>query len=34
MKNILTVGVIGISLKENEKRVAIHPDHIKHIPHN
>jgi len=28
----LTVGVIGKSLKENEKRVAIHPEHIKYIP--
>lgn len=32
MTQLLTVGVIGTSLKENEKRVAIHPDHIKHIP--
>ncbi len=32
MVKSLTVGVIGKSLKENEKRVAIHPDHIKHIP--
>ena len=29
---LLTVGVIGKSLKENEKRVAIHPEHIKRIP--
>jgi len=29
---LLTVGVIGKSLKENEKRVAIHPEHIKLIP--
>ena len=29
---LLTVGVIGKSLKENEKRVPIHPDHIKRIP--
>lgn len=31
-QQFLTVGVIGKSLKENEKRVAIHPEHIKHIP--
>ena len=33
MTQLLTVGVIGKSLKENEKRVAIHPEHIKRIPH-
>lgn len=32
MTQPLTVGVIGKSLKENEKRAAIHPEHIKHIP--
>jgi alanine dehydrogenase len=32
MTQDLTVGVIGKSLKENEKRVAIHPEHIKLIP--
>jgi len=32
MAQLLTVGVIGKSLKENEKRVAIHPEHIKRIP--
>ncbi|MBL7104822.1 MAG: NAD(P) transhydrogenase subunit alpha, partial [Bacteroidales bacterium] len=32
MMKLLTVGVIGKSLKENEKRVAIHPEHIKRIP--
>ncbi|MFC1547331.1 N(5)-(carboxyethyl)ornithine synthase [Candidatus Neomarinimicrobiota bacterium] len=32
MIQLLTVGVIGKSLKENEKRVAIHPEHIKRIP--
>ena len=32
MTQLLTVGVIGKSLKENEKRVAIHPEHIKRIP--
>ncbi|OQY26697.1 MAG: hypothetical protein B6244_12745 [Candidatus Cloacimonetes bacterium 4572_55] len=32
MTPYLTVGVIGNSLKENEKRVAIHPEHIKRIP--
>ncbi len=32
MTQLLTVGVIGKSLKNNEKRVAIHPEHIKHIP--
>ncbi|MCK4812817.1 MAG: NAD(P) transhydrogenase subunit alpha, partial [Candidatus Marinimicrobia bacterium] len=31
-QQFLTVGVIGKSLKENEKRVAIHPEHIKYIP--
>ena len=31
-QQLLTVGVIGKSLKENEKRVAIHPEHIKYIP--
>ena len=32
MTQLLTVGVVGKSLKENEKRVAIHPEHIKRIP--
>jgi len=32
MAKYLTIGVIGKSLKENEKRVAIHPEHIKRIP--
>ncbi len=32
MIKLLTVGVIGKSLKENEKRVAIHPEHIERIP--
>ena len=32
MTQLLTVGVIGKALKENEKRVAIHPEHIKRIP--
>jgi alanine dehydrogenase len=32
MTQLLTLGVIGKSLKENEKRVAIHPEHVKHIP--
>jgi N5-(carboxyethyl)ornithine synthase len=32
MTQFLTVGVVGKSLKENEKRVAIHPEHIKRIP--
>ncbi len=32
MKPYLTIGVIGKSLKENEKRVAIHPDHLDRIP--
>ena len=31
---LLTVGVIGKSLKENEKRVPIHPEHIERIPKN
>lgn len=32
MTQLLAVGVIGKSLKENEKRVAIHPEHVKRIP--
>ena len=32
MKQLLTLGIIGKSLKENEKRVAIHPEHIEQIP--
>ncbi len=32
MKPLLTIGVIGKSLKENEKRVPIHPDHLERIP--
>jgi N5-(carboxyethyl)ornithine synthase len=32
MKPQLTIGVIGKSLKENEKRVPIHPDHLERIP--
>jgi len=32
MTQLLTLGVVGKSLKENEKRVAIHPEHIKNIP--
>ncbi|WP_353573028.1 N(5)-(carboxyethyl)ornithine synthase [Candidatus Albibeggiatoa sp. nov. BB20] len=32
MAQLLTVGVIGKSFKENEKRVAIHPEHIELIP--
>jgi len=32
MTQLLTVGVIGKSQKENEKRVAIHPEHIHRIP--
>ena len=31
MTQLLTVGVIGKSSKENEKRLAIHPEHIKGI---
>ncbi len=31
-QKLLTVGVIGKSLKENENRVAIHPEQIKFIP--
>jgi len=34
MSKLLTIGVIGKSLKENEKRVAIHPAHLKNIPKN
>jgi len=29
---LLTVGVVGTSLKENERRVPIHPDHLDRIP--
>ena len=29
---LLTLGVIGKSLKENEMRVPIHPEHLKRIP--
>jgi len=32
MTQLLTVSVIGKSLKKNENRVAIHPEHIKRIP--
>ena len=32
MSNLLTVGIVGSSLKENEERVAIHPEHIERIP--
>lgn len=32
MTQLLTIGVVGRSLKENEKRVAIHPEHIERIP--
>ena len=31
MTQLLTMGVIGKSLKENEMRVPIHPEHVKHI---
>lgn len=30
----LVFGVIGTSLKENEQRLPIHPDHISNIPQN
>ena len=29
---LLTLGVVGKSLKENEMRVPIHPEHLKRIP--
>ena len=32
MIQLLTVGVIGKSLKENEMRIPIHPEHLKYIP--
>lgn len=32
MTQLLTLGVIGKSLKENEKRVPIHPEHLMRIP--
>ncbi|QIA07610.1 N(5)-(carboxyethyl)ornithine synthase [Draconibacterium halophilum] len=33
MKN-LTLGVIGTSRKQDEKRVPIHPDHLSRLPEN
>ena len=32
MTQLLTLGVIGKSRKENEKRIPIHPEHIERIP--
>lgn len=32
MTKLLTLGVVGKSLKENEMRVPIHPEHLKRIP--
>ena len=32
MEQLLTLGVIGKSLKENEMRVPIHPEHLEYIP--
>lgn len=32
MTQLLTIGVIGKSHKENEMRVPIHPEHLKRIP--
>ncbi len=32
MTQLLTIGIIGKSSKENEKRVPIHPEHLKGIP--
>lgn len=34
MSELLTIGVIGKSRKENENRVAIHPAHLTVIPEN
>lgn len=34
MNKLLTIGVIGKTLKDDEKRLPIHPDHIKLIPKN
>ncbi len=31
-ERLLTLGVMGRSLKENERRLAIHPDHLPEIP--
>ena len=31
MSKLLTIGIIGKSLKKDEKRVAIHPEHLKRI---
>ena len=30
--NLLTMGVIGTSKKEDERRVPIHPEHLNRIP--
>lgn len=29
---MLKLGVVGTSRKENERRVAIHPDHLARVP--
>ncbi len=34
MSGLITLGVAGTSLKENEKRVAIHPAHLAGLPEN
>lgn len=31
---MIKIGVIGTSKKENERRVPIHPDHLKRLPEN
>jgi len=32
--SLLTMGVIGTSKKEDERRVPIHPEHLKRLPEN
>jgi len=31
-KPALTLGVFGTAMKENERRVPIHPDHFAELP--
>ena len=31
---MLTMGVIGTSKKEDERRLPIHPEHLKRLPEN
>ena len=34
MEKIPLIGVIGTSMKEDERRVPIHPEHFDRIPPN